>query len=58
VTACGPQENLKDSEKMLFHTALEEEITAAELEGRSVLIAFDANAKLGPKYIKGDPHTQ
>jgi hypothetical protein len=29
---------------------------SAEIEGKSVLIAMDANSKLGPRYISGDPH--
>ena len=42
---------------MPFFAALEEEVSKAELAGRSVMISFDANSKLGPLYIKGDPHT-
>ena len=32
-------------------------MTKAELAGRSVIISFDANSKMGPKYIPGDPHS-
>ena len=32
--------------------------SSAELEGRSILICMDANSKLGPEYIQGDPHSQ
>ena len=35
---------------------METEIEKAELAGKSVLIEMDANSKLGPKYIPGDPH--
>ena len=56
ITGYGPQENWKEDEKMPFFSALEEEIAAAELEGKSVIIAMDANSKLGPENIKGDPH--
>ena len=45
------------TKKCLFFAALEEEVSKAELAGRSVIISFDANSKLGPSYIKGDPHT-
>ena len=35
---------------------LEEEISKAELSGRSVLLCFDANSKMGPNHIPEDPH--
>ena len=57
-TGYGPQENWVESDKTPFYNALEEEIASAELEGKSVLIAFDANAKLGPGVIQGDPYPQ
>ena len=41
---------------MPFFIALETEIEKAALADRSVIIEMDANAKLGKKYIKGDPH--
>ena len=41
-----------------FFNALHEEISAAELEGKAILIAMDANSKLGPEYIHGDPYGQ
>ena len=56
ITGYGPQENLSDDEIMPFWVALEEEISSAELNGRSVIIQMDANAKLGKSYIQGDPH--
>ena len=37
---------------------IEEEICNAELAGCSVFIEFDANSKLGPNIIPGDPHNQ
>ena len=56
ITGYGPQEIWKPSEKMDFYVALEKEIASAELAGKSYIIAMDANAKLGPTYIPGDPH--
>ena len=53
MTGYGPQESWNEDDKMPFFTALEEEIAAAELEGREVLIAMDANSKLGPTHIEG-----
>ena len=55
ITGYGPQENWDKHLKTPFYNALEEEIAAGELEGRSIIIALDANAKLGSKYIPGDP---
>ena len=56
ITGYGPQESWTDNGRLPFFTALEEEIVSAEYEGKSVLIAMDANSKLGPNYISGDPH--
>ena len=53
----GPQECWNLDKRMPFFTALEEEVTKAELAGRSVIISFDANSKMGHKYIPGDPHS-
>ena len=41
---------------MPFWRAVEEEISAEEKYGRSLIIQMDANAKLGSTYIKGDPN--
>ena len=57
ITGYGPQENWEDSERMPFYRALEKEIASSELEGKSVIIAMDANAKLGPDLIPNDPKT-
>ena len=58
ITGYGPQENWAHHDKTPLYNALDEEIVSAELEGRSILIAFDANAKLGPEYVQGDPYNQ
>ena len=55
ITGYGPQENWKESEKMPFWLAVEEEIASAEINERPVIIQMDANAKLGPQYVKHDP---
>ena len=54
----GPQENWKMEEKMKFFGALEVEILNAKLHSKAVYIQMDANSKLGPDFIKGDPHPQ
>ena len=58
ISGYGPQENWCENKKTPFFEALEAEVSRAELEGRSVIICMDANSKLGPNYIKGDPHSQ
>ena len=58
ITGYGPQETWTDDERMPFFTALEKEIASAELNGKSVIIAFDANSKLGPEHIPNDPKPQ
>ena len=58
ITGYGPQETWDDKDRLPFFTALEKEITSSELEGSSVIIAMDANSKLGPTFIEDDPHSQ
>ena len=56
ISGYGPQENWPEDKRMPFFIALETEIEKAALADRSVIIEMDANAKLGEKYIKGDPY--
>ena len=56
MTGYGPQETWTDDERMPFWVALEKEIASAEIHGKSIIIQMDANAKLGPKNIEGDPN--
>ena len=56
INAYGPEENWTSEEKMPFFLALEEEISKAKLHGKLVILELDANSKLGPQYIKDDPH--
>ena len=58
LTGYGPQESWEEVNRIPFFEALEGEISAAELEGRSVIISMNAHSKLGPEYIEGDPHKQ
>ena len=57
INGYGPQENWTNEEKMPFFVALEEEVSKARLEGKSIILELDANSKLGTKYIRNDPHT-
>ena len=58
ITGYGPQENVNLEIKMNFFSTLEEEVIKATNEGKSVIMMMDANSKLGPDYIKNDPHEQ
>ena len=58
ITGYGPQENFSPEEITTFYTTLEEEIASAELTGCSVILAMDANCKLGTQYVPGDPKEQ
>ena len=58
ISGYGPQECWKEEDRMPFFAAIEEEIVKAELMGKSVIIQMDSNSKLGPGYIKDDPHYQ
>ena len=56
ITGYGPQENWSEDKRLPFFISLEEEVVKAAVAGKSVIIEMDANSKLGPKYITGDPH--
>ena len=56
ISGYGPQENWAEEKRLPFFIALETEVEKAELAGKSIIIEMDANAKLGVKYIAGDPH--
>ena len=58
MTGYGPQESWDEIDKMPFFEALESEVAKAEFAGKSVIISMDANSKLGPHYVQGDPHPQ
>ena len=56
ITGYGPQENMEEGKRLPFFMALEEEVEKASNAGKSIVIELDANSKLGPNYIPGDPH--
>ena len=58
ISGYGPQENWKVEDRMPFFVKLEEEISKAKLHGKEIIIQMDANSKLGPTVIMGDPHKQ
>ena len=58
ITGYGPQEGWDEDDRLPFFEALEAEVAAAEIAGRSIIICMDANSKLGSEYIKHDPYDQ
>ena len=58
ISGYGPQENLADNERVPFFLALEEEIIKSDMDGKSTIVAMDANSKLGKDLIENDPHDQ
>ena len=53
----GPQECAPLLVREKYRNTLEEQVERAYLNGSMVLVAEDANAKLGPDWIKNDPHS-
>ena len=58
INAYGTQDSSDgfSKESLNFWQDLEEEIMRAHDEQTMILVQLDANAKLGPKIIKNDPH--
>ena len=59
INAYGPQESTSLDQRnnnIEFYSILDQEVKNAQLLGHLVCIQMDSNAKLGPEYIKGDPH--
>ena len=51
-------ENWNIEDRMPFFRAIEEEIVKAKMSDKVIYIQIDANSKLGPEWITGDPHKQ
>ena len=58
MTGYGPQETWDIDVKMKFFNTLEAEIVKASYSGTSVILMGDLNSKLGPEFIKNDPHSK
>ena len=56
INCYGPQEDEPMDKKLTFWQTLQQEINAAKNVNSMILIQMDANAKLGKKIIKQDPH--
>ena len=53
----GVQECAPATLREMYRNSIEEQVVRAYLSGCMVLVAEDANAKLGADFIPGDPHT-
>ena len=57
INAYGPQEDEIEKSKSFF-SKLDEVVKTAKLAGALICMELDANSKLGPSIIPGDPHSQ
>ena len=55
INAYGPQESEDRNKVIQFYSKLDQEIKNAKILGCLIFIEMDANAKLGPEIIPGDP---
>ena len=58
INCYGPQEYSNIEKIITFYATLDQIIQNARIDGCYVLLQMDANAKVGPDVIKGDPHPQ
>ena len=56
INAYGPQETASRNTVIEFYSRLDQEIKNAKLSNCLLCLELDANAKLGPHFIPGDPH--
>ena len=52
----GTQECAPATLREMYRNSIEEQVSRAFLSGSMVIVAEDANAKLGPTIVPGDPH--
>ena len=53
-----PQEDSNEEIRKSFFLKLDEEIKRAKVAGTLICLELDANSKLGPVIVPGDPHPQ
>ena len=58
INAYGPQEDSNEEIRKSFFLKLDEEIKRAKVAGTLICLELDANSKLGPDIVPGDPHPQ
>ena len=56
IAGYGAQECAPPVVREAYRNSIEEQVSRAKLSGCMIVIAEDANAKLGPELIPGDPH--
>ena len=56
INAYGKQEKENVEKREKFFQKLDEEIVAAKLQNKGIIMELDANSKLGPDFIKNDKH--
>ena len=56
IAGYGPQECAPVLVRETYRNTVEEQVVRANLAGASVIIAEDANAKLGPDWVENDPN--
>ena len=56
IAGYGPQECAPSIVREAYRNAVEEQVSRAHLAGCMIIVAEDANAKLGPNLIPHDPH--
>ena len=47
---------INEVQSFIQFPSLEEEMASAEYQGKPIIVLMDANSKLGPNHIQGDPH--
>ena len=57
INGYGPQEGPKETNQSFFNR-LDSEVKSAKLAGTLICMELDANSKLGPRLIPGDPKEQ
>ena len=58
INGYGPQENQDEETRSKFFNKLDFEVKSSFMAGTLVCIEMDANSKLGPGIIPGDPEEQ
>jgi hypothetical protein len=58
ISGYGPQETWPEPQRSPFWIAFETEIEKANIAGKEIIIAMDANSKLGKKWISKDINTR
>ena len=58
INGYGPSEDAPAWQRNQFFEKMDEELEAADINGCGAIIEMDANAKVGPEIIPGDPNSR